>query len=155
MFPRSLQWAFCMFWQIFLFVGFIKQPGSLLSLGEPTDKLLGQAPWPRTFSCSDLGPTEFPAWRSPDIGESLSGLPGQNDLKMEPLDKRQKKRNLGSCFEWHYCIMLRKDTQRQVYEKVERLPWGIQTILTPVVQIWTFYTSACHTLFLIFKVTSP
>lgn len=95
MFPRSLQRTFCVFWQIFLLLGFIKQPGSLLSLLttrqiNPQGRLAG--PSNSSFPDSDLEAQKTLGWGSGDPRKGCpSELPRHHGFYVEPWDERLKK----------------------------------------------------------------
>ena len=95
MFPRSLQCTFCVFWQIFLLLGFIKQPGSLLSLLttrqiNPQGRLA--SPRDSSFPGSDLEAQRTSGWGSGDHRKGCpSELPRHHGFCVEPWDERLKK----------------------------------------------------------------
>ena len=102
MFPRSLQRTFCVFWQIFLLLGFIKQPGSLLSLLttrqiNPQGRLAG--PRDSGFLGSDLEAQRTSGWGSRDHRKGcLSELPRHHGFCVEPWDERLKKGKINVFF---------------------------------------------------------
>ena len=160
MFPRSLQRTFCVFWQIFLLLGFIKQPGSLLSLLttrqiNPQGRLAG--PRDSGFLGSDLEAQRTSGWGSRDHRKGcLSELPRHHGFCVEPWDERLKKGKINVFFFFLFLFFFSWMTLQYYTEKrasnvitgeSRSLPWGLKTLLTPAAyQIWTMHNPFCNPL---------
>lgn len=146
MFPRPLQWTFWVFWQVFLLVGFIKQPCSLLSL-LTTWQITPRAGWlaPVPSPALTLRHRELSGWRRTGHWRdgSMVGFPGHCGSWVEPLDERKKKRKINVRFSFKMVLLVKETKKNQ--EKKERLPIGIKIVLIPTsCQIWTWHTPACN-----------
>lgn len=151
MFPRSLQRTFCVFWQIFLLLGFIKQPGFLLSLLttwqiNPQGRLTG--PKDSGFPSSDLEAQRTSGWGSGDHRKGCpSELPRHHGFYVEPWDERLKKGKINVRF--FFWMTLPYYTEKRASNIItgenRSLPWGLKTLLTPATyQICTMYNPFCN-----------